>query len=143
MNFNFLQTKLGWIISPSLKGQNPLKLLYSIMILNTIHLRRMFLLWASFCKILTSKIWFRPIGRIFHEKKWPKFIRFQKKILLIARTLLLVPIDSQKYRNFLIFSYFHISTCGQIWLNHFQKMIVTLATSQSWKKKPCHGPFQR
>ncbi len=34
--------------------------------------------------------------------------------------LLLVAVGSQKYRNILIFSYFHISTCDQIWLNHFR-----------------------
>jgi hypothetical protein len=44
----------------------------------------------------------------------------KKKIIPIARFLLLVPVDSQKYRKILIFSYFHMSTCDQIWLNHFQ-----------------------
>jgi len=34
--------------------------------------------------------------------------------------LLLVAVGSQKYRKILILSYFHVSTCGQIWLNHFR-----------------------
>jgi hypothetical protein len=45
---------------------------------------------------------------------------FKIKILPIAIFLLLVPLQSEKYRYFLFFSYFHISTCGQIWLNHFR-----------------------
>jgi hypothetical protein len=42
-----------------------------------------------------------------------------KNILSIARFSLLVPVGSKKYKKVLIFSYFHLSTCGQIWLNHF------------------------
>jgi hypothetical protein len=53
-------------------------------------------------------------------KKWPKFARLRKKILPITIFLLLVLVGSQKYGMILIFSYFHICTCGQIWLNHFQ-----------------------
>jgi len=44
---------------------------------------------------------------------------FEKIILPIAKFLLLVLVSSQKYRKILFFSYFHISTCGPIWLNHF------------------------
>jgi hypothetical protein len=44
----------------------------------------------------------------------------EKKNLPIIRFVLLVLVSSQKYRQILIFSYFHISTCAQIWLNHFQ-----------------------
>jgi hypothetical protein len=58
--------------------------------------------------------------RIFHEKKGPNSSDFEKTILPIARLLLLVPVGSQKYRKIFIFSYFHISTCGPIWLNHFR-----------------------
>jgi hypothetical protein len=72
------------------------------------------------CQIPTWKIWFQPIGRIFHEKNGLNSPDFEKKILAIARFLLLVPIGSQKYKNNLFFSYFHISTCGQIWLNRFR-----------------------
>jgi len=50
----------------------------------------------------------------------PNSSDFKKKNLPIARFLLLVPINSQKYRKILIFSCFHISTCSQIWLNHFR-----------------------
>jgi hypothetical protein len=56
----------------------------------------------------------------FPWKKWPKFARFRNKILAIARFLLSVPVGSQKHRKILILSYFHINTCDQIWLNHFQ-----------------------
>jgi hypothetical protein len=52
-------------------------------------------------------------------KKFAQFRQISKMILPIARILLLVPVGSQKYRKILVFSYFHISTCGQIWLNHF------------------------
>jgi hypothetical protein len=45
--------------------------------------------------------------------------QISKKNLQIARFLLLVPVGSQKYRKDFILSYLHISTCGQIWLNHF------------------------
>jgi len=55
----------------------------------------------------------------FPWKKWPKFIRFWKKKSTYHQIFILVPVGSQKYRIFKIFSYFHISTCGQIWLNHF------------------------
>jgi hypothetical protein len=71
----------------------------------------------------------------FPWKKWPKFARFWKKILAIARFLLFVPVGSQKYKKILIFSYFHINTCDQIWLNHFQDD-TTSATSQNWENKP-------
>jgi hypothetical protein len=54
------------------------------------------------------------------KKMSPNSPDFEKITLPIARFLLLVPVGSQKYRNILIFSYFHNSTCGQIWLNHFQ-----------------------
>jgi hypothetical protein len=56
----------------------------------------------------------------FPWKKWPKFAKFWKTILPIARFLLLVPVHSQKCWKILIFSYFHISACDQIWLNHFE-----------------------
>jgi hypothetical protein len=52
-------------------------------------------------------------------KKFAQIRQIPKNILPIARLLLLVPVGSQKYKKILIFSYFHISTCGQIWLNHF------------------------
>jgi len=56
----------------------------------------------------------------FPWKKWTKFARFwKKKNLSIARFSLLVPVGSKKYIKVFIFSYFHLSTCGQIWLNHF------------------------
>ncbi len=84
-----------------------------------------FLLLTNFRQIPTWKIWFQPIGRIFHEKNGPNSPDFEKKILPIARFLLLVPIGSQKYKKILIFSYFHISTCGQIWLNHFHLNYIT------------------
>jgi len=51
-------------------------------------------------------------------KKLAQICQISQKILLSARFLLLVPIGSQKHKNILIFSYLHISTCGQIWLNH-------------------------
>ncbi len=51
------------------------------------------------------------------KKMAPNSPDFEKIILPIARFLLLVPVDSEKYR---FFPYFCISTCGQIWLNHFQ-----------------------
>ncbi len=35
-----------------------------------------FLLIEKNCEILTWKTWFRPMQRIFHGKKWPKFARF-------------------------------------------------------------------
>jgi hypothetical protein len=38
-----------------------------------------FFFGAKYCKISTWKIWFQPIQRIFHEKKWPKFARFPIK----------------------------------------------------------------
>jgi hypothetical protein len=82
--------------------------------------RSAFLLLANFRQIPTWKIWFWPIGRIFHEKNGSNSPDLGKKILPIARFLFLVPLVSQKYRNILIFSYFHISTCDQIWLNHFR-----------------------
>jgi len=78
-----------------------------------------FLLLANFHQIPTWKIWFQPIERIFHERNSPNLPDFEKKILPIARFSLLVPVHSQKCWRILIFSYFHISTCGQIWLNHF------------------------
>jgi hypothetical protein len=71
-----------------------------------------FLLLSNFRQIPTWKIWFRPRGRIFHEKNGQHSPDFKKKILPIARILLLVPVSSQKYRKIFIISYFHISTCG-------------------------------
>jgi len=54
-------------------------------------------------------------------KKMAQICQISKKNnLLIASFLLLVLVSSQKYRKILIFSYFHISTSAQIWLNHFQ-----------------------
>jgi hypothetical protein len=69
------------------------------------------------------------------KKMSPNSPDFEKITLPIARFLLLVPVGSQKYRNILIFSYFHNSTCGQIWLNHFQddSHPPTVATSQKLK----------
>jgi hypothetical protein len=55
----------------------------------------------------------------FAWKNDPNSPDFEKKILSIARLLLLVPISKKIYRKILIFSYVHISKCGQIWLNHF------------------------
>jgi len=52
--------------------------------------------------------------------KMAQIRQISKFFFTITRFLLLVPIGSQKYRKILVFSYFHISTCGQIWLNHFQ-----------------------
>ncbi len=52
-------------------------------------------------------------------KKFAQFRQISKNFLPIAKILLLAPVGSQKYRKILIFSYFHIRTCGQIWLNHF------------------------
>ncbi len=95
-----------------------------------------FLLLANFRQILTWKIWFGPIGRIFHEKNGPSSSDFEKKILPITRFLLLVPVGSQKYRKIFIFSYFHISTCGQIWLNHFQDDS-HLGSITKLEKEPC------
>jgi hypothetical protein len=37
--------------------------------------------WTKFRQISTSEIWFGPIHRIFHEKKWPKFARFRKNLI--------------------------------------------------------------
>jgi len=52
-------------------------------------------------------------------KKWPKFARFRKNS--INRQIFIISSSRwPKYGNILIFSTFHISTCGQIWLNHFQ-----------------------
>jgi hypothetical protein len=54
------------------------------------------------------------------KKNGPNSPDFEKIILPIARLLFLVPVGSHKYIVIFIFSYFHISTCGQIWLNHFR-----------------------
>jgi hypothetical protein len=67
-----------------------------------------------FYRRILAKIWFQPIGRIFHDKNGPKSLDFENKFLPIVRFLLLVLVGSQKYRKILIFSYFHISTCGQL-----------------------------
>jgi len=56
----------------------------------------------------------------FPWEKWPKFPRLQNKNSTNRQILLLVPIGSQKYKKISIFSYFHISTCGQIWRNRFR-----------------------
>jgi hypothetical protein len=64
---------------------------------------------------------------------------FGKKILSIARFSLPVPVGGKKYKKVLIFSYFHLSTCGQIWLNRFPDDS-HLGTSQNWKKKPWLTP---
>jgi hypothetical protein len=69
-------------------------------------------------------------------KKIAQICQILKKILPITRFLLLVLVSSQKYFVNLIFSYFHISTCGEIWLKITFEMIATSATSQNWKKKP-------
>jgi len=45
----------------------------------------------------------------------------QKRFYQSPDFLLLVPIGSQKYKKILIFSYFHISTYGHIWLNHIRE----------------------
>jgi hypothetical protein len=88
-----------------------------------------------FYRRILAKIWFQPIGRIFHEKNGPNSLDSKNKFLPMVRFLLLVPVGSQKYRKIYIFSYFHITTCGQIWLITFE-MIATSTTSQNWKKKP-------
>jgi hypothetical protein len=60
----------------------------------------------------------------------------KEKILAIVRFLLLVPVvGSQKYRKDLISSYLHVSTCGQIWLNHFPDDSPPWATSQKLAKE--------
>ncbi len=56
----------------------------------------------------------------FPWKEWPKFARFRKTKYQLPAFYYLVLVSSQKHRKILIFSYFHISTCAQIWLNHFQ-----------------------
>jgi hypothetical protein len=76
--------------------------------------------WRIFAKSLPEKYDFDLYEGFSITKNGPKFARLRKKILPIAKFLLLVPVGSKKYRKILIFSYFHISTCGQIWLNHFQ-----------------------
>jgi hypothetical protein len=79
-----------------------------------------FLLLANFRQIPTWKIWFRPKEGFSMKKNCPNSPDFETKLLSIARFLFLVPVSSQKYRKILIFSYIHISTCQQIWLNHFR-----------------------
>jgi hypothetical protein len=72
------------------------------------------------------------------KKMAPNSPDFEIFFLPIARFLLLVPIGSQKYRKILIFSYFHISTCGQIWLIHFQDDS-PLGYITKLKKETLHG----
>ncbi len=73
-----------------------------------------FLLPANFCQIpfLKNMIW--TYRKDFPWKKWPK------KNFCQSPDFYFFPIGSQEYRKILIFSYFHISTCGQIWPNRFQ-----------------------
>ncbi len=80
-----------------------------------------FLLLANFRQILTWKIWvpIPIIWRIFHEKIRPISPDFEKLSTNRQNFITSSSRGSQKYRKILIFSYFHIRTCGQIWLNHF------------------------
>ncbi len=49
-----------------------------------------------------------------------KLARFRFFFYQSLDFFLLVPAGSQTYRKILIFSYFHIGSCGQIWLNHLR-----------------------
>jgi hypothetical protein len=82
-------------------------------------LRQRFFYWRTFAKSLPEKYDFDLKEGFSTKKNDPNSPDFKKKILQIARFLLLVPVGSKKYRKDLIFSYLHISTCSQIWLNHF------------------------
>jgi hypothetical protein len=52
-------------------------------------------------------------------KKWPKFVRFQKQNHQSPDFYYEFQDAARNVKGFRFFSYFHISTCDQIWLNYF------------------------
>ncbi len=78
-----------------------------------------FLLLVNFCQLLTWKIWFQPIERIFHEKMDPNSADIEFFFFKLPDLYDKFQLDSQNTEQFyfLLLSYL---VCYQIWLNYFE-----------------------
>ncbi len=97
--------------------------------------RPTFLLLANFRQIPTWKIWFQPIGRIFHEKYGPNLPDFEEKKFYQSPDFQYIAKNVEGFWFFSTSILVHVAKFGYITL----EMIATLVTSQNWKKKPWFG----